>query len=214
MKTAIVVGATGLVGTQLLGLLLESKEYAKVIALTRKPLLWKHEKLKTVLFDFDRPDKTQLIGDDLFCCLGTTLKAAGSKEAQKKIDHDYPMMLGKLGREQGVQRFVLVSSVGADAHSNNFYLSLKGQLEQGLGAMGFEAFIAVRPSFLLGDRTEFRFGEQVGIGMIKVFGPLLFGSWKKYRGIEAKQVAKAMIRLANDGKLGVRIAENDILAEA
>ena len=212
-KTAIVLGATGLVGKQVLGKLLESEQYDRVVALVRKPMLWKHSKLETIQFDFDHPDASQIKGDDLYCCLGTTLAKAGSKEAQYKIDCTYPLQIGQLAYQNAVKQYILVSSIGADAQSSNFYLRTKGELEQGLAKIGFDAVIAVRPSFLLGQRDEFRFGEQMGIGMIKVFGPLLFGSLKKYRGIHAVKVATGMIQLAQAQKKGFVVVESDQLAE-
>lgn len=208
-KTCILVGATGLVGSRLLTELLETDFYEKVIVLTRRPLEIQHPKLETIIFDFDHPDASKVIADDIFCCLGTTLSKAGSKAAQYKIDHNYPLSIGKIAKENGAKQYILVSSIGADAKSSNFYLSTKGKLEQDLQSLGFETFISLRPSFLLGERHELRVGERIGIILIKMIGPLMFGSLKKYRGIEAKEVAKSMCHLANQGILGNIFMESD-----
>jgi uncharacterized protein YbjT (DUF2867 family) len=211
MKTAIVLGATGLIGKQLTGILLESNQYSEVKCLVRKPLNWKHPKLREIQFNFDQPDTTLLTGDDLFCCIGTTSRNAGSPEAQKKVDYHYPLEIGKYAVANGVKQYLLVSSLGADAKSANFYLSLKGSLERDLEALAFQTLIAARPSILLGARDEFRLGEQIGIGFVKVFGFLFFGGLKKYRGIEARQVAKALVSLAQQGKKGFVVMESDAL---
>ncbi len=213
MKTAILLGASGLIGKQLLGQLLDSPHYQSVVALVRKPLNWKHAKLTETLFDFDNPNPALLQGDDLYCCLGTTARKAGSQESQRKVDYTYPLELGKLAKAQGVQQYILVSSVGANADSSNFYLKTKGQLERDLATLGFNTLIIVRPSILLGARQEFRLGEQIGIGMAKLFGAFMQGRLKKYRAIEAKQVAKAMLALAQKEQNGVVIAESDELAD-
>jgi uncharacterized protein YbjT (DUF2867 family) len=211
MKTAIVIGATGLIGKQLTGLLFESPHYSQVIALVRKPLNWKHAKLKEVLFDFDAPDAAIIQGDDVFCCLGTTARAAGSEQAQYKVDYQYPLEIGKIAAQNGAKRFILVSSLGADAKSSNFYLRTKGVLEQDLAALPFEQMIAVRPSILLGSRDEFRLGEKIGIGLVTLFDSFMVGSLKKYRGINARQVARAMIALAQLPGNGYSVVESDVL---
>jgi uncharacterized protein YbjT (DUF2867 family) len=210
-KTALLVGATGLVGGQLLRQLLDSPHYHRVTVLARRPMLDNHPKLHSVVFDFAKPDAALVQGDDVFCALGTTLAKAGSKSAQYQIDCVYPASIGQLARANGAQRYLLVSSVGADAASSNFYLKTKGDLEQQVAAMGFERFVAARPSFLLGQRAEFRLGERVGIAVARLLGPLLVGSFKKYRGIEAAQVAAALLRFANDGQNGDLVAEYEDL---
>ena len=213
MSTAIVIGSTGLIGKQLLGQLLESPNYSHVIALVRTPLLWKHEKLQEVLFDFDHPDAAFVKGDEVFCCLGTTLAKAGSEAAQKQIDYAYPLRIAELAKQNGVQQYILVSSLGAKTEASNFYLRTKGELEQAIENLQFRTFISVQPSILLGKRDEFRFGEQIGIGLAKVVGPMLSGKWKKYRAIKAEQVAKAMIALAQKQEKGTFMIESDKLAE-
>lgn len=207
-KTALLLGATGLVGGHLLQQLLDSSRYAQVVALTRRPLDTQHSKLRQEILDFDRPDPALIRGDDLFCALGTTLRKAGSKEAQYRIDCTYPFEIGKIGKQNGVRQYLLVSSVGANAGSSNFYLQTKGDLEEKINGLNFEHFVAARPSFLLGERSEFRLGEKIGIALAKVFAPFIP---RRYRGIEAEKVARALVRLANEGGGGVQWVESEEL---
>ena len=211
-KRALVIGATGLVGAHIVQQLLDDPRYAAVVTLVRRPLSIEHPKLKQEIIDFDRPDPSAIKGDELFCALGTTLAKAGSKEAQYRIDCAYPAEIGRIARANGVQRYLLVSSVGADAGSGNFYLRTKGDLEEQIKSMGFELFASARPSFLLGQRAEFRLGERIGIAVANVVGPLLLhGPLRKYKGIQAAQVAAALIRAANEDKRGVFYLEYDAL---
>ncbi|HMQ49612.1 MAG TPA: oxidoreductase [Saprospiraceae bacterium] len=208
-KTALLLGATGLIGSQLLPLLLNEARYEKVIALVRRPLPIQHPKLQNVLFDYEQPDPSIVKGDEVFCCLGTTLKKAGSKAAQYRVDHDYPLEIGRLALANGVQTYLLVSSIGATTNTSNFYLRTKGELEKDLENLGFNRLVILRPSVLLGDRSEFRLGEKIGIGLVSVLSPLLLGSLKKYRGIHAKTVAEAMIREARVSEPEILILESD-----
>ena len=189
MKTAIIIGATGLIGGTLVEQILENPAYSKVVLLLRKPLNINHSKLFQEVLDFDNPDTSKIVGDDLFCAMGTTLAKAGSKEAQYKIDCTYPFEIGKIAKANGVKQYILVSSIGADFSSSNFYLKTKGDLEQKIKSLNFQNFVSLRPSFLLGDRKEFRLGEKIGVVMAKILSPLMIGGLKKYRGIEASKVA-------------------------
>jgi uncharacterized protein YbjT (DUF2867 family) len=210
-KTAIIIGATGFVGLALTKELLDKSFYSKVIVLVRKPLNISHVKLVQEIIDFDKPDVSKIIGDDFFCAIGTTLRKAGSKEAQYKIDCTYPFELGKIAKANGVKQYLLVSSVGADANSSNFYLKTKGDLEQKIQSLGFENFVCIRPSFLLGERQEVRFGEKIGIVLAKILSPLMIGSLQKYRGIDVTKIAKALQSFANQGLSGVHFFDYDIL---
>lgn len=207
-KTAIVIGATGLVGEQLVAQLLESPHYSAVVTLVRHARPIQHPKLQQEIFDFDQPDANKIKGDDLFCAMGTTLRKAGSKEAQYKIDCAYPAEIGRIARQNGVAQYLLVSSLGANAASSNFYLRTKGDLETKINDLHFASFIAARPSFLLGNRAEFRLGERIGIFF---FTALTWLIPKKYRGISAEKVATALIAMANRQLTGTHIVESDKL---
>jgi len=209
MKTAIVIGATGLVGSTLVKQICENPNYSKVVLLLRKPLNISHSKLIQEVIDFDKLDVSKIVGDDLFCAMGTTLAKAGSKENQYKIDCTYPYEVGKIAKINGVKQYILVSSVGANVESSNFYLRTKGDLEKKIESLDFQNFVSIRPSMLLGDREESRLGEKIGKVLSNLLSPLLFGSLSKYHGIEAADVAKAMQRFANQGLDGVKYVEYD-----
>lgn len=206
MKTALLLGATGLVGSCLLDQLLDDPRYGTVVVLVRRPLDRQHPKLRQEILDFDHPDPALLLGDDLFCALGTTIRKAGSKEAQYRIDCSYPYEIGRIARANGVRQYLLVSSVGADAGSSNFYLRTKGDLEEKIQSLGFDTFVSARPSFLLGKRDEFRLGERIGITLAQVFAFLIP---KRYRGVQASRVATVLIERANAGLNGTVFVESD-----
>lgn len=210
-RTALVAGASGLVGMELVRQLVESPDYLRVVALVRRKLDIQHPKLVQEVIDFDHPDVSKIIGDDYFCALGTTLRRAGSKAAQYRVDCEYPYEIAKIALANGTKQCLLVSSIGADALSSNFYLRTKGELEQKLASLGFEAFISGRPSMLFGDRKEFRPLEWIGIPLFRLFEPLMVGKWRKYRGIAAKTVAAALIALAGKGLKGKKFIESDAL---
>ena len=212
-KTALVAGASGLVGLELVRQLTEKPDYLRVVALVRRKLDFQHPKLVQEVIDFDHPDPAKIVGDDYFCAMGTTLSKAGSKAAQYRVDCEYPYEIAKIALANGAKQCLLVSSIGADAHSPNFYLRTKGELEEKLAALGFEAFISGRPSMLFGDRKEFRPLEYIGIPLFRLFEPLMVGKWRKYRGIAAKTVAAALIALASMGLKGKKIVESDVLPE-
>ena len=214
MRTALIAGASGLVGGHCLDLLLAEPAYDSVTALVRRELPATHRKLRQVVVDFDRlGEKAALFDvDDLFCCLGTTIRAAGSQEAFRKVDHDYPMELGRLLKEHGGRQMAIVSSLGADPGSRFFYNRVKGEVEEGLGAMGLPALQIFRPSLLLGERSESRLGEKIGSVVMKLVGPLLVGSLRKYRGIRGADVARAMVRVALAEPSGRHIYESDRIA--
>lgn len=209
MKTALIIGATGLIGSTLVKQLLDNPAYSKVVLLLRKQLNINHPKLIQEIIDFDKLDASKIMGNDLFCAMGTTLSKAGSKEAQYKIDCTYPYEIGKIAKDNGVKQYILVSSVGANFESSNFYLKTKGDLEKQIQSLDFHNFVSLRPSMLLGDREEFRLGEKIGTVLSAVLSPLLFGSLRKYHGINAFDVAKAMQRFANKGLSGVKFVEYD-----
>jgi uncharacterized protein YbjT (DUF2867 family) len=213
-KTAIVAGATGLVGEQLLNQLLSDKDYRKVIAIGRKPLEIAHEKLEQRIIDFGQlPEAISgLKADHGFCCLGTTIRTAGTKEKQYVIDHDYVVAFAKGCHSAGVLQFAVVSSIGAKATSSNFYLRTKGEMERDLQNIPFKGIYILQPSFLLGKRKEFRAGEKIAISVMKALNPLMIGGLTKYRGVEAARVAACMIRVVKADKSSFRrISSNEII---
>ncbi len=208
-KVAIVVGGTGVVGRELVAQLCNNDHYSKVISLGRRELAYQHDKLEQQIVNFDDKDSWQqlIIADDLFCALGTTLKQAGSKAAQEKIDLDLPVQIAIAAKSNGVKGFGLVSSSAADASSNSYYFSLKGKLEQELQSLNFEQLTIVQPSVLVGQRTDFRLGETIAIKLLNAlqFLPV----FKQYKPITGVQVAKALIHfhLGNQDRVLVKKLE-------
>ena len=209
MKAALIVGGTGLTGRLLTDLLLADDRYSKIILLVRKPIDLKHDKLEQIAFNFDYPNRSVIVADEIFCCLGTTIKKAGSKEAFLKVDHEYVSLIARMGHENGIKRFAMISSLGANKNSSVFYNKVKGLAEERVAQTGYEACFILRPSLLLGDRNEFRLGERAAAFFMTSFSFLVP---KKYKAIEAKQVAKAMIVVMNSGKTGLQIIESDEIA--
>jgi uncharacterized protein YbjT (DUF2867 family) len=210
MATALLVGSTGLIGNQLLELLLADNHYNTVIAISRIPLPFINPKLKVIIADFKSIEthKEALKADDVFCCLGTTIKKAKTKEAFKEIDFDYPLRIAKLTKEMGAKQYLLVSALGADKSSRVFYNKVKGETEEAIKLVGFESFHIFRPSLLLGPRIEVREGEK---SMQKVFTAIDFLIPKKYKAIESIAVARAMLIIAKGGRIGNFIYESNEL---
>jgi uncharacterized protein YbjT (DUF2867 family) len=208
MKVALITGATGLIGSQLIQLLLEDSYYGKVMAITRKPLDFQHSKLENLLIDFDRLDESRnlLKADDVFCCLGTTIKVAKTKEAFRKVDFEYPVELARLTKSQGTAQFFLVSALGADKNSSVFYNKVKGEVEEAIQQVSFASVHIFRPSLLLGPRTEHRTGEDAAKWFFKFLGFLLPA---KYKAVQSIKVARAMIHFAKANNTGFHIIESD-----
>lgn len=209
-KTALVIGATGLIGRHLVDELIASDTFSKVTALTRKPLLVNSNKFENYVIDFEQLEEyaentsqrsSEIFSVDvLFSCLGTTKKQAGSIQAQRKVDLDYQYEAASIARQQGVTEYFLVSSSGASANSPSAYLRMKGQLEGKVLALDFPRSVIFRPSLLLGKRAEQRLGESLGARVMPLlkYIPLL----KIYRPIEGAQVAIKMRREAEKQGLG------------
>jgi uncharacterized protein YbjT (DUF2867 family) len=209
-KTAIIFGSTGLVGSALLQILIQSDEYDTIKAFVRKPISVSHKKLKQVLIDFDQPESydTQVTGDDIYLCLGTTMKKAGSKDAFYKIDYTYTLQAATAAAKNNVKKLCLISSLGADAGSAVYYSKVKGEVERDISMLGFEAIHIVRPSLLLGNRKENRIGERVGILLSSMLSFLFVGPLKKYKAIQDVTVATAMYRLMQSYTKGTIIHES------
>jgi uncharacterized protein YbjT (DUF2867 family) len=198
-KTALVFGATGLVGSFLVNELAENEIYEKVKVFNRRKQYYTHNKIIEIQVDFDKISEYvhEFKGHDAYCCLGSTLKKAGSKENFFKIDHDLPLEIAKICSTNEVGSFIAISSIGADAGSSNYYLRTKGLMELHIQELDFDQLAFVRPSMLVGPRKEFRFGELFGKIIMTPINYLLVGKLKKYRSIQSKTVAKAMIQIAN-----------------
>ena len=212
-KTAIIIGSTGLTGSHLLEILLKSSIYEKVICFVRKMTPLSHPKLIQYVVDFDKPETFQdfIEGNDMFCCLGTTIKKAGSQEAFEKVDLTYPLEFAKIAASKGVKQYSIISAIGANPNSGNFYLRTKGKCEELLRKLPFQSTSIFRPSLLMGEREEFRFGEILGEFVLKIFSIFLVGKLKKYRAIKSKNVAYAMFRIAQENTVGYHKYEsNDI----
>lgn len=210
-KTTLIVGATGLIGSELLSLLLADDFYAEVKVLVRHHPGIDHPKLKVIIDDFQNLAAlgSQLKADHVYCCLGTTMKQAGSKEAFYKVDFHYPLQIAKTAQEQGASQFLLVSALGANIKSKIFYNRVKGEIEVAVSSIPFKGINIFQPSLLLGNRKEKRTGEAIAQGISNVVSFLLVGPLKKYKPIHAKTVAEGMLKIAKQGLNGFYIFESD-----
>jgi uncharacterized protein YbjT (DUF2867 family) len=199
-KTALVFGYTGLIGGQLTRLLLEDERYSKIKVFVRRPVRQKHSKLEVILTDYeDLPSVApEISGDELFCCLGTTMKKAGSRTAFAKVDLDYPVQIAEIASTNKVAKYLVVSSIGASKNSTGFYLRTKGIMEEAMKKYEFRQLAIFRPSLLLGTRNDKRWGEDAGKWLYGIIGFLFRGPLAKYRAIEGVTVARAMINVANN----------------
>jgi uncharacterized protein YbjT (DUF2867 family) len=197
-KRALLVGANGLVGSELLKFLLEAREYQKVIVFVRRSLGINHPKYEERLVDFEKLHKhrADFCVQDVFCCLGTTIKKAKTQATFKKVDVDYPLELARLAQEFNVEKFLIISSMGADVKSKVFYSRMKGLIEDELIKLRLKSLHIFRPSLLLGNRREFRIGETIGGMLAKGLSFTFIGPLMKYKPITARNVAKAMYKIA------------------
>ena len=195
-KVALIAGASGAVGSEILKDLCQSEHYSKVIALARHELEFTHEKLEVKIVNFDElKDEVPFIADDVFCALGTTMKAAKHKEQFYKVDATYPINFAKFGLECGAKRFVFISAAGASRKSGSFYLKVKGQAESKIQELGYNSFQIVRTPLIKADRKEFRLGEYLAI---KAFKFIPKGFFDEYRPMRAADIAKVIVQVAQD----------------
>ena len=220
-RRALIAGATGLTGSRLLGLLLASQQYASVHALLRRPLPDAQrpgsgaaaERLVVHVTDFASPGRgTDLPAvDDVYLCLGTTMRAAGSRQAFRRIDFDATVALARLARRRGASRCALVSALGADASSRFFYCRVKGETEAALAALGYASLTVLRPSLIDGERAERRTGERLALAIARPLAPVLPARW---RPVSADAIARCMLAAVLRGEPGLRVLESDRIVGA
>ena len=202
MPTSIIVGSTGLVGGNVIKVLSNKKQRA--IALTRRSIPKLPPNITEMIIDFDAFEKNGSLPscNNVFICLGTTIKTAGSKENFRKVDIDYCLSIARKAKESGAETLSLISSIGANSSSINFYLKTKGELEESIQRIGFSTVNIFRPSFLVGERSEKRLAEKIAINLAKIMDLFLIGTASKYRSVKAESLAKTMV-LKADNKSGV-----------
>jgi uncharacterized protein YbjT (DUF2867 family) len=212
---AIIAGSSGLIGSKLLDILLQQPFYDEVLILVRKELSTQHPKLTQLVVDFDRLETyaDQLTGHAIFCCLGSTRAKTPDLAVYRRIDHDYPVQLAQLGHSNGVKEYHLVSSIGANASSSNFYTKTKGETELDVDKVGIPATHIYQPSLLTGQRKEKRILEHIASLLMKIIDPLLMGSLKKYRSIPAATVAMVMFKQSTKNMVGNFIYPSNAIKE-
>ena len=212
-RTAVLFGSTGLTGRHVLEELLMHKEFSKIVVYARSQPDVSAPNVTIIRGSLDEIEKheDELKGDDYFCCLGTTIKKAKSKEAFRNVDLDAPVQIARIASKHGANSFIVISSIGADASSSNFYLRTKGEMENRVLSFPLRHLYILRPSMLLGSRKEFRLAERLASAVMKPVNFLLTGKLKKYRAIEAGKVASAMVKLALQ-PYPEKILESDTIA--
>jgi uncharacterized protein YbjT (DUF2867 family) len=210
-RKAVIAGATGLVGKELAKLILNDEIYSDLTLIVRRPTGVVHPKLHEKVVDFEKLEEIDidLTEADVFCTLGTTIKKAGSREAFRKVDYDYPLALGRMAKAQGAKQFLIITAIGAKISSPAFYSRVKGEIEEALSALKLPVLQIFRPSLLLGQREEFRRGEHFASVVFKVISPIFTGPLKKYRAIQGREVAKGMLAAAQREISGVCIYESN-----
>ena len=213
-KIALVAGASGLIGSRLLDELVKSKEYGTIKALVRKGTKINVPEVTTVVVDFDHLNEfgNELMADVVFCCLGTTMKKARTREQFYKVDFTYPFILGQIAAENKSSQFHIISSIGSSPKSLFYYSRVKGEIEQAISNLPIPNINIYRPSLLLGQRQERRTGEQIGALFAKTLAPIILGPAKKYRAIEAIVVARALVKVSLKKLKGTHIYESDIIS--
>ena len=204
-KKAIIVGASGLIGSKLLDVLLNQPEYDQVLSIGRKKIKSRNTKLEQIVVEFDdiEDHEDQIKGDVIFCCLGTTRRDTPDLNDYRKIDHDYPLRLAEIALRNGIEQYHLVSAMGARSDASNFYTKIKGDTEDDLKKVGLKGLFIYQPSLLIGHRNKPRVMETIAVWVMKIVSPLMLGDFKKYRAIQALDVAKAMYKQSLKNKTGV-----------
>jgi uncharacterized protein YbjT (DUF2867 family) len=212
-RTALLAGATGLVGGHVLGFLLADPVWSRVVTVGRRSTSQQHEKLDQRVLDLGELETVSNLPhiDDVFCCLGTTIKQARSRPAFRIVDHAFVLGLARAGLRAGATQFLLVSAIGADPKSRVFYSRVKGETEAAIRTLPYQSLQIFRPSLLLGERPEFRLGERIAMLGAPVLQALLFGRLRRYRPIQAATVARAMIAIAQEAPRGPNVFEYDAM---
>ena len=214
MKKALIFGSSGLVGSNLVKIILQNEKYDHIKLFVRSETENKSKKLEIIKTDFNNLEKHKdsIVGDDCFFCIGTTRKNTPDKNEYIRTEYNIPVEIGKIAKSNSVNNFIYVSSLGANPNASGLYLKNKGQAEQELINLNFPRLAIIRPSILLGNRKENRIGEKIGIFVMKLLSPLFLGKLKKYKPIKVENVAKAMVNIAqNDYQK--KIFESDQLME-
>ena len=212
-RTALLAGATGLVGSQVLDYLLADPHWSRVVTVGRRTTSQRHDKLEQRVLDLGELETVSDLPhvDDVFCCLGTTIKRAGSQPAFRLVDHAFVVGLARAGLRAGATQFLLVSAIGADPDSRVFYSRVKGETEAAVRRLPYRGIQIFRPSLLLGERPEFRLGERIAMLSAPVLRVLLVGRLRRYRPIQAAMVARAMVNIAHESPRGPNVFEYDAM---
>ena len=203
-RQALLFGATGAVGRELLKLCLDDDRYSRVFVIARRGTSLEHEKLQWIESEFDALDGLEPVSGmedgDAYCCLGTTIKAAGSEAAFRRVDHDFVLNSARFARKCGAQQFSMVSALGANPESSNLYNRTKGEVETAVAAEDFPSLRIYRPSLLKGKRDEFRIAEEIGNWVSFLLTPFFHLGLRKYQPVEISKLARAMYVIAGDDK--------------
>lgn len=212
---AIIVGASGLIGSELLKLVSTSDAFNEILLINRRPLSTSDSKIREIVIDFDKLDdiSEEISGDVIFSCLGTTRGKTPNAMQYRKIELDYTLNIAKHGLKNGAEQFHYVSSLGADASSSSSYLKLKGEIENRLKELSFNSLHIFQPSFLTGERKENRIAEKLMAPLMSLINPLLVGKLRKFQSIAAEAVAKAMLNQSLKSKVGIFTYPSDIIKQ-
>ena len=214
MKTALLFGSTGLVGGHVLNELIQNDNYSKIKIFVRSPIQIDNSKVEVIKTDFNNLEKhkEQIVGDECYFCIGTTKKNSPDKNEYQRIELDIPKKVARIAKSNNIKSYFFVSSGYANSKSSGDYLKYKGLVEEEILSLGFPQIGIMRPSFILGNRREFRLGEKIGIIIFKLLNPLFIGPLRKMRSIHSETIAKAMIKIANDN-IDQKIFESDQISD-
>ena len=210
-KSTIIVGSSGLVGNHLMKNILDNEKFSSLKIFVRKPRGVCHPKLTEIVTEFGNLGKVkeEFDADIIFSCLGSTRKKTPNLEDYYKVDYFYPKWVAEIAKENGVKQFHLISSLGANEKSRNYYLKMKGKTEKAIRMQNIETTCIYRPALITGKRNEKRTGESISKFLFNVLNPLLVGGLKKYRSISAEEIAKAMINQSLKNEKGTHIFESN-----